>query len=188
MGRRLRLHHDVVAVVDEVVDHALAAHAQDVGVVARLQGAGHVERLGTLGVGLDRLARGNLADHGEGEAVAFHRHPEGGDPAPLWRCRPASGQTKLRFGADGESQGSRGMRAAFDHTVPLEGGEMVMDGRWRGEADRLGDLSDAGRVAALRDDAGDGLEDLLAALGIMPGHRRLLCWAVIRVNIAEQAF
>jgi hypothetical protein len=60
--------------------------------------------------------------------------------------------------------------------------------RRRGEANRLGNLSHAGWIAALRDDAGDALEDLLAALGVVPGHRRLLVWAFVPATIAEQAF
>src|SRR5258708_29188212 len=67
------------------------------------------------------------------------------------------------------------MLASLEHPVTLEGGQVVMEGRWRGRAARLGDLAYAGRVAPLRDDAGDALEDLPAALGVMPGHRRLLC-------------
>jgi hypothetical protein len=77
---------------------------------------------------------------------------------------------------------------ALEHAFALEGGQVVMYGRWGGEADRLSDLPNAGRVATFRDDAGDALEDLLAALGVMPGHRRLLWWAVVAATIAEQTF
>ena len=71
------------------------------------------------------------------------------------------------------------MRAALEQPVPLEGDEVVMDRRGRGQADRIGDLADRRRIAALRDGAGDALEDLLLALCVVPGQGRLSLGRVV---------
>src|SRR5436309_12822252 len=59
----LRLHDDVVAVVDVVLDHRFPAHAKDERVAAlRRELTGDRERFALVLVCVDRLARGDLAD------------------------------------------------------------------------------------------------------------------------------
>jgi hypothetical protein len=45
-----------------------------------------------------------------------------------------------------------------------------MDSGRGGEADRIRDLADRGRVSALGHGAGDVFHDALSALGVVPGH------------------
>ena len=45
-----------------------------------------------------------------------------------------------------------------------------MDSGGGGEADRISNLADLGRVSALGHGAGDVFHDALSALGVVPGH------------------
>src|SRR5438552_592984 len=75
-SRGLRLDDDVVAVIDERVDHALAAHPKHVRAVARLDGARHVERFCCVSVRLDGLASRDLSKDRQGDDVPLDGHPE----------------------------------------------------------------------------------------------------------------
>src|SRR5439155_21524192 len=96
-GRGLRLDDDVIAVIDERVDHALAADPKHVRAVARLDGARHVERFCCVGVRLDGLAGRDLSKDRQGDDVPLDGHPE--------RCDARGQATRsLAFGPRGQAQ------------------------------------------------------------------------------------
>src|SRR5258706_1685891 len=141
----LRLHDDVIAVVDVVLDHRLAAHAQHEGGAAlgrELARGAH--RLGLVLVGVDRLTGGDLADD--------RRHH----------------RTSAEGAWDGE--GARAGGVLLEPALALELQEMVVDRGGGGEADGLGDLAHGGRVTPLGAALADEFEDLLGALLALFGH------------------
>src|SRR5207253_10830380 len=68
-----------------------------------------------------------------------------------------------RPGAPGELERTRLRRIASEQTGPLEVREMRVDGRRRGQPDRLADLPHRGRIAVRVDVADEELPDLLLA-------------------------
>src|SRR5439155_1257118 len=108
----LLLDDHVVAVVDVIVDHRLPAHAEDVRLAAaRRQVARQREALGAVLVRVDRLPRGDLADHrGVDDATA-------------------------ELAGEGERAGPG--RLLLETPFLLELGEVVVDGGRRSEPDRL---------------------------------------------------
>jgi hypothetical protein len=73
------------------------------------------------------------------------------------------------------------VRSALEQPVALEADEVMVDRGGRCEADRLRDLTDGGRIAALLDGASDALEDAVPSFGVVPGQSFLRnWWAVAR--------
>ena len=85
----------------------------------------------------------------------------------------------MQGGGGRQAQGARARGAALEVAVPLERLEVVVDGRRRGEADRLRDLAHGRRVAARAQRGGDVIDDPLLAGGVVLGHRRLLSTATL---------
>src|SRR5581483_3924634 len=125
--RRLRrADDDQVPIVDEVLDHRLAADAQRVGILGRkiVTELDHIIRIAD---GLDRCPGGD-APH--------YRH--GVDP-------PA----RMPFGRGGEAQAAAGIRLAHDVALLREDGQMIIDVAGGANAHRLPDLSIGGRPVVL---------------------------------------
>src|SRR6266536_3251258 len=137
------LHDDVVAVLDVLVDHRVAAHLEDVAApAARHQLIGDRDRL-VAGNRLDRLARGDQAEQRE------------------------LGGAGLALGRDDLDRTALVVRAP-DEALPLEVGQMLVDRGERLEVEVVRDLFEARGIALGFDVAGDEVQNL--ALAAREGH------------------
>ena len=143
--------HDEVALDDAGVDHRVALDPQH----EQRAGAGEVlgQRVELLDVllGQDTGAGGHVADQGHvADRPGVHDH--------LGR--------RVVADLDGPGLG----RVAAQVALALEHGQVGVDGRGGGEADRLADLAHRRRVAAVADRLGDAVEDLLPLGAQYLGH------------------
>ena len=151
------------AVLDVGLDHRIAAHLQDVGVAGRGEDVRNGERLGGVLVRLDRAAGGDLAD--DRQDVGFGRGRLGHELArqPETERRRGRQPDRPRLG-----------RPTLEVTLAFEDQEVMVDSGGGSEPDRVGDLPDRRRIPSGTQRRRDVVEDLRLALGVVPGHGRLL--------------
>src|SRR3990172_2541028 len=162
--RGLLLDHDVVAVVDVVLDHRLPADAQDEGVAPALRReiARDAQRLALVRVRVDGRARGDLAHDRRAHRAGGHGIRDGE------RSRPG--------------------RRLGQPALALELGEVGVGGGRRGQPHRLGDLPDARRIAALGDRFPDESEDAVGPVLVLFRHAQTIpngCSLVKRGHILQ---
>jgi hypothetical protein len=61
------------------------------------------------------------------------------------------------------------VRAALEQAISLKGEQVVVDGARGRESDRIRDLPNGRRIAAVLDGLGDAVEDSLPSLCVVPG-------------------
>jgi hypothetical protein len=137
----------VVAVEDAGVAHRVSAHTEHVLTRVATGERGHLDVLLDVLLGQHGRAGGNAAD--DGQATRAH------------------GLLRL---VDEQLEGARLGRIAPQEADLLEVREVRVDGRRRGQADRLADVADGRRVPVLGRVALDELEDLLLTLGQVQVH------------------
>ena len=143
--RLLRPDDHEVPVRDVRLDHRVAADAEHVRVAAGREDLRHRHRLRHVLVGLDRPARGDLADRSGGVCDSL-----GCDWGVSSRDSPS------RSAAVGVSRIARDWcGAALEVSLPLEDLEVVMDGGRGGKVDGLRDLAHGRRIAARAQGRGD---------------------------------
>src|SRR5467141_831309 len=132
------LNDDVIAVLDVLVDHGVAAHLQHVAAAAARQELVRDGNRLVAGDGLDRMAGGNESEERQ------------------------LGRPGLPFGRD-DLDGPALVVGAPDVAFALEIGEVLVHRRQGLESELLGDFLEAGGVPLLFDVLGDVIEDLALA-------------------------
>ena len=138
LGRVLLLHDDDVAVVDVVLDHRLAADLQGVVVLA-------AEQLAQV----DPFVLRHRLKPATGRHQAEHRERRGANPQAGNGDRPG-GRLLVLYAL-----------VPLDEALLLKGLEVAHDPVGRGDLERLADLPDRGREAAVLDLVPDEVQDLV---------------------------
>ena len=159
----LRSDQHEVTVRNVRVDHRIAADLEHVRVAAGCQELRDGQGFGCVLIGLDRTARGDLADDRDHVRLADAR---------LRHEFARQAEPKRRIGGEPDGPGLR--RATLEEALALEDLKVMVNCGGRSQADRTRDLSNRGWVAARAQGRGDVVEDLDFAFGVVPGHGRLL--------------